>query len=288
MYYVCCKVGSKYGIIDTKDGKVEFYTSEQVEQITSQGIDIKGFYRESQGYSISVLEPTEFKSVSRDFVKTGYTFNRNERVGIKAKLAGIGYDFPTLFKDVKFYGSTGNIKYLELEVDSIDFNGKILYFSFVYDYSTFNNYCYLADLMNCIDNSIFHNHPRIFLLKNNNNNIVLCRNPFLGLRLSNNEFNYLIGLIHSFYNCKKDLTQYKTDNSEHNIMQDLYLKAERCETNIGNVPCVSVYTYLDIFRIPLVSRARIEHIYNEYASDSELYFKRIKPYLRKEGLIDEN
>lgn len=40
MYYISCKVGSKYGIIDTEDGKTEFYTPAQISNFVNKGINV--------------------------------------------------------------------------------------------------------------------------------------------------------------------------------------------------------------------------------------------------------
>lgn len=44
MFFIKSVSGDKYGVIDTKDGVVEYYSAEDLEQISSRGIDIKGYF----------------------------------------------------------------------------------------------------------------------------------------------------------------------------------------------------------------------------------------------------
>lgn len=42
MYFICDKKGDKYGIKDTVDGKVEYYTEQEIKDMRKKGIYVKG------------------------------------------------------------------------------------------------------------------------------------------------------------------------------------------------------------------------------------------------------
>ena len=69
MYYICKKrENGTYGIMDTKDGIVEYYhPSVIIDMVFVQGIEIQGVFRTENGkIGISIFKPRDFETVSTE------------------------------------------------------------------------------------------------------------------------------------------------------------------------------------------------------------------------------
>lgn len=78
MFYVCKKRDDgTFGVMDTEDGVVEYYTPQEIIKIASKfHVKIDGLHKKSNGkYSIKVLKPTNFEVVDEDNLCTGSVDN---------------------------------------------------------------------------------------------------------------------------------------------------------------------------------------------------------------------
>lgn len=69
MFYVCKKrEDGKFGVMDTQDGVVEYYTPQDIIRfVTKLHVDIKGVHHKDNGkFGISVLKPTNFQTVDTE------------------------------------------------------------------------------------------------------------------------------------------------------------------------------------------------------------------------------
>lgn len=286
MYYISCKVGSKYGIIDTEDGKTEFYTPSQIANFADKGINIIGFKYQVNGYSIAIAHPSKFQFDSEEFIATGYEPDIDKKFNIKAKLAGRNDDFSKMFKDVPFKGSKVNFDYPELKLAKVNFQSRKLLFSFNYDYTCGDNTCMIKDLIECWNNSLFKKRTRLLFETDSDvssNKTIRWDKSFISLQLSPKEFGYLMSLIDLFFTKKPDLRDVYGSTEEKQILSNLYIHSSRYKTNVDIAFCYYLYAYIDIYKIPLVSRARANYIYTENASDSEIYYKWIRHNLKLIG-----
>ena len=286
MYYISCKVGSKYGIIDTEDGKTEFYTPAQIANFVSRGINVIGFNYQINGYSIAIAHPSQFQFDSEEFITTGYKPDIDKKFDVKAKLAGQNNDFSKMFKDVPFRGDKSHFNYPELKLAHVDFHSKELIFSFNYDYTCGDSTCAVKDLIECWGNSLFKQRTRLLFGTNPDvlfNKTIRWDKPFISLQLNHKEFGYLMSLIDLFYTKKPNLSGIQSNIEDTQILSNLYIHPSSNRTNVGLMTCYYLYTYIDIYKIPLVSRARANYIYTEDASDSEIYYKCIRHNLKLRG-----
>ena len=74
MYYVCSKrvkdLGVTYGIMDTEDGVIEYYSPKEVIRFVKDlGVSIEGVFNFDSKWHIKVLKPTEFEAVTQDYLE---------------------------------------------------------------------------------------------------------------------------------------------------------------------------------------------------------------------------
>lgn len=94
MYYVCAKrvkeLGVTYGIMDTEDGVIEYYSPKEVIRFVKDlGVSIEGVVNFDSKWHIKVLKPTEFEAVAQDYLEDScnanfVAYNSNEFTSFKS------------------------------------------------------------------------------------------------------------------------------------------------------------------------------------------------------------
>lgn len=83
MFYICEKVGDKFGVKDTRDGVVEYYTSEELNSIKkTSGLKLFGSYK--SGYDVVEMEEyQEFKWDDRTIFSFYNKANKRVYTGVE-------------------------------------------------------------------------------------------------------------------------------------------------------------------------------------------------------------
>lgn len=134
MFFVCKKVGNKYGVIDTDDGVIELLSPEQLcdyaKRLKIQGVDFK-----KTGVTIRVVTPSAFTTVNEYFHSIDlYDEKISKAKAQKLSFAGVE-PFYKMFSSIDL---GGNIPKLMLQF--VSWEDNMLGFSYAYDYSTRVNY----------------------------------------------------------------------------------------------------------------------------------------------------
>lgn len=280
MYYVShkSKDGKKFGITDTKDGVVEWYTASQILELTKRNIWIKGVSVSQSGLVISILEPSDFIVLDRAFFSENtniYSKAEAEAKRTKNTFLG-GSDFYKMFDCLSetYCITRSNIKNLYLELAKIDTSdsgkGYRLFFRFLCDYSNSTHLIPHNELEVVLNSSPYRDRLHFVSKKIN----YRFDDSIFYMDIPINIMHYIKSNMRDLYN-REDI-QLLMENKTKLHYQDLYLTSKRRNTNIGKRNVISIFFNYDGLLIPLIMDARIQYIQNMEASDSEVFFKYIE------------
>ena len=275
MFFVAKRDNNKFGVIDIEDGKIDFYTPEQLRDLVISGLDIQGVTCNLDFIKVEVLTPVKFDIIDAGVFSVNKDSSSKDDDTLKVFNKMIGkYDLCTLFdkSELNGYLSGSRKRRLLLELKDVDKLTGDLYFGFVYDYSVGSNlYISEDELYGAIESSPFND--LIEIVQDTSN--IPIRTARFKYTISNSDLHTLA------LSCKELFTKTKIVDLLRN--ESVVNKFGFCieyrdgEHGYDLAPeIVSIYYEVEGIKLPIIIDARLDFVQNEDASDSEIYYKKLR------------
>lgn len=261
MFFVCKKVGNKYGVIDTDDGVIELLSPEQLcdyaKRLKIHGVDFK-----KTGVIIRVVTPSAFTTVNEYFHSIDlYDEKISKAKAQKLSFAGVE-PFYKMFSSIDL---GGNIPKLMLQF--VSWEDNMLGFSYAYDYSTRANYTNteIATKLSAIyDKSVYKKYTKFEKAKLFYPNI-----PFIFIPCPYAYKEYIKSQLIDLRNDMDAQGKVKNQGASFTF-ENLILETVSLHTNIGRCLCYNILFNYNGLTICLEYGCRASALYDDIGTSDSL------------------